>query len=192
MKLLAGLGNPGDEYEATPHNIGFRVLDMLVEKLGISGFQQNFNSQTCKRLINGESCVFIKPQTYMNKSGKAVAECVNFFKIPIENIVIISDDINLPPGKARFREGGGHGGHNGLRSIINSLGNNKFCRVRIGVGRPASDRDVVGHVLGRWSKIEEDFTLNVIDVVVRELIIFLETSKFEQTSFSVSQQAIVH
>ena len=190
--MLAGLGNPGNEYESTPHNVGFQVLDMLVEKLGISGFQQKFDSQTCKKLINGESCFFIKPQTYMNRSGKAIAECASYFKVPIENIVIISDDINLPPGKVRFREGGGHGGHNGLRSIIDSLGNNKFCRVRIGVGRPIDGNNVVGHVLGSWSKIEERIVLNIINVVVRELINFLETSKFQQTSFSVSEQAIVH
>ena len=79
MKLLAGLGNPGNEYESTPHNVGFQVLDMLVEKLGIPGFQQNFNSHTCKKLINGESCFFINPQTYMKKSGKAVAECANYY-----------------------------------------------------------------------------------------------------------------
>ncbi|GIT71122.1 MAG: hypothetical protein Ct9H300mP28_09360 [Pseudomonadota bacterium] len=112
MKLGArALGNPGREYEGTPHNVGFQVVDLLIEHLGISGFQQKFQSKLCRTSIRGESCLFIKPQTYMNRSGEAVAEFVNFYKIPLEKIVIISDDIDLPPGKVRFRDEGGPGGH---------------------------------------------------------------------------------
>ena len=189
MKLVAGLGNPGKEYEGTPHNVGFQVVDLLLKQLGISGFQQKFKSQFLQTSVKGEACIFIKPQTFMNRSGLAVAECANFYKIPIENIVIISDDLDLPPGKARFRYGGGHGGHNGLRSIIDSLANNQFRRVRIGIGRPARKRNVVGHVLGRWSKAEEKFALSVIDLVLTELMSFLETTKFENTSFSAPELA---
>jgi len=184
MKLVAGLGNPGNKYEGTPHNVGFRVMDMLAEKLGISGFENNFDSLVFRESINGEMCFFLKPQTFMNRSGIAVAECAKYFKIPIENILIISDDINLPPGKARFREGGGHGGHNGLRSIIDSLGNNKFRRMRIGVGRPSGEINVVRHVLGPWSKSDKKFVIEVVKHVVHEIICFLETSKFENISFS--------
>ncbi|HHZ79139.1 MAG TPA: aminoacyl-tRNA hydrolase [Deltaproteobacteria bacterium] len=189
MKLVAGLGNPGKEYEGTPHNVGFQVVDLLLKQLGISGFQQKFKSQFLQTSVKGEACIFIKPQTFMNRSGLAVAECANFYKIPIENIVIISDDLDLPPGKARFRYGGGHGGHNGLRSIIDSLANNQFRRVRIGIGRPAGKRNVVGHVLGRWSKAEEKFALSVIYLVLTELMSFLETTKFENTSFSAPELA---
>ena len=185
MKLVAGLGNPGLKYEGTPHNVGFGVMDMLAEELGLSGYVNNFDSILYRKSINGEVIFFLKPQTFMNKSGIAVAECIKYFKIPIEDILIISDDINLPPGKARFREGGGHGGHNGLRSIIDSLGNSKFRRMRIGVGRPSSQLDIVGHVLGPWSKSDEKSVIDVVKLVVKEIICFLETSKFENISFSV-------
>lgn len=187
MKLVAGLGNPGREYEGTPHNVGFQVVDLLIEHLGISGFQQKFQSKLCRTSIRGESCLFIKPQTYMNKSGEAVAEFVNFYKIPLEKIVIISDDIDLPPGRVRFRDEGGHGGHNGLRSIIESLGNGNFHRIRFGVGRPADKENVVGHVLGRWSEAERKLTRNAFNLALKEMVKFLETSQFQNVSFSVTQ-----
>ena len=186
MKLVAGLGNPGREYEGTPHNVGFQVVDLLIEHLGISGFQQKFQSKLCRTSIRGESCLFIKPQTYMNRSGEAVAEFVNFYKIPLEKIVIISDDIDLTPGKVRFRDEGGHGGHNGLRSIIESLGNGNFHRIRFGVGRPADKENVVGHVLGRWSKAEIKLTRSAFNLAIKEMIRFLETSQFQNVSFSVT------
>jgi PTH1 family peptidyl-tRNA hydrolase len=189
MKLVAGLGNPGREYEGTPHNVGFQVVDLLMEKLEVSGFQQKFHSQFCRTSIEGEACILIKPQTFMNRVGLAVSECAGFYKIPAENIVIISDDLDLPPGMARFRDGGGHGGHNGLRSVIDSLGNSKFRRVRFGIGRPAGKRDVVGYVLGQWSKAEAKLAQSVMDLVLVELIGFLATSQFENTSFSAPELA---
>ena len=185
MKLLAGLGNPGKEYDRTPHNVGFRFMDVLADELGFSNFEKNLDSLSYKQSINGDLCFFIKPQTYMNKSGKAVAGFANYFKIPIENILIIYDDINLPLGKVRFRLTGGHGGHNGLRSIIDSIGNNKFPRVKIGVGKPLDGRKVASYVLGQWSKSDEKSVMEIIKIVVQEVILFLETSKFENNSFSV-------
>jgi len=187
MKLVAGLGNPGRAYARTPHNVGFQVVELLMEHLGISGFQQKFKSEICRTSIRGESCLFIKPQTYMNKSGEAVAEVVNFYKIPLKKIVIISDDIDLPSGKVRFRDEGGHGGHNGLRSIIESLGTGNFHRIRFGVGRPADKDNVVGHVLGRWSAAEKRLTRNAFNLALNEMVKFLETSQFQNVSFSVTQ-----
>ena len=187
MKLVAGLGNPGREYEGTPHNVGFQVVDLLVEHLGFSIFQSKFRSEICRASIGGEPCLFIKPQTYMNKSGKSVAEFVNFYTIPIEKIVIISDDIDLPPGKVRFRDEGGHGGHNGLRSIIESLGNGNFHRIRFGVGRPADKDNLVSHVLGRWSEAEKKLTINAFNLAIKEMVKFLETSQFQNVSFSVTK-----
>ena len=147
MKLVAGLGNPGREYEGTPHNVGFQVVDLLIEHLGISGFKQKFQSKLCRTSIRGESCLFIKPQTYMNKSGEAVAEVANFYKIPLEKIVIVSDDIDLPPGKVRFRDEGGHGGHNGIKDIALMLGTNNFWRLRVGIGHPGNKNQVSNYVL---------------------------------------------
>ena len=188
MKLVAGLGNPGSEYEGTPHNVGFQVVDLLREHLGISGFQSKFLSKVSRSSICGESCLFIKPQTYMNKSGEAVAKIVNFYKIPLEKIVIISDDIDLPAGKVRFRDEGGHGGHNGLRSIIKSLGASSFHRIRFGVGRPKNKGNVVDHVLSKWSEEEKKLTRSVFNLALNDMIKFLETSKFHNVSFSVTQK----
>ncbi len=189
MKLVAGLGNPGREYEGTLHNVGFQVVDLLMDKLGISTFQEKFQSQLCRTSVEGEACILIKPQTYMNRCGRAIAECASYYKIPVENIVVISDDLDLTPGCARFRDGGGHGGHNGLRSIIDSLGNRQFRRIRFGVGRPTKKQDVVRHVLSRWSKTEEKLTRSAINFVLSELIQFLVTSQFENTSFSAPELA---
>ena len=189
MKLVAGLGNPGREYEGTPHNVGFQVVDLLMANLQISGFQQKFQSQLCRTSVQGEACILIKPQTFMNRSGRAVAECVGFYKIPFENIVVISDDLDLAPGRARFRDGGGHGGHNGLRSIIDSLGSGQFRRIRFGIGRPTKKQDVLGYVLSRWSKTEEKLARSVIDLVMSDLIRFLVTSQFENISFSAPELA---
>ena len=175
MKLVAGLGNPGREYEGTPHNVGFQVVDFLKEHLGISDSQSKFRSKICSVVNSGESCLFVKPQTYMNKSGEAVAEVAKFYKIPLERIVIISDDIDLPPGKVRFRDEGGHGGHNGLRSIIESLGNGNFHRIRFGVGRPTDKDNVSGHVLGRWSEAEKKLTKSAFNLALKEIERFLET-----------------
>ena len=122
----------------------------------------------------------------MNKSGEAVAEFVNFYKIPFDKIVIISDDIDLSPGKVRFRDEGGHGGHNGLRSIIESLGSGNFHRIRFGVGRPADKENIEGHVLGRWSEAERKLTRNAFNLALKEIVKFLETSQFQNISFSVT------
>ena len=187
MKLVAGLGNPGREYVGTPHNVGFQFVDFLIEHLGISGFQSKFRSIICSTSISGESCLFIKPQTYMNKSGEAVAEFANYYKIPLEKILIISDDIDLPPGKVRFRDEGGHGGHNGLRSIIESLGNGNFHRIRFGVGRPPDKESVTGHVLSRWSEAEKKLTRNAFNLALKEMVRFLETSQFKNVSFTVAK-----
>ena len=138
MQLIAGLGNPGEKYQDNPHNIGFRTLDQLMKALDLEGFQRRFNSEFQRTLENGQVTLMLKPETYMNRSGEAIAECARYFKIPSEKILVISDDLDLPAGKARLRVSGGHGGHNGLRSVIQCLGTDQFLRARIGIGRPDS------------------------------------------------------
>lgn len=135
--IIAGLGNPGSKYQRTRHNVGFMAVDRLAEKHGASIDRMKFQSLTARCQINGESVLLMKPMTYMNNSGEAIAEAARFYKIPPENIVIISDDINLEPGKMRIRRSGSAGGHNGLKSIIQCVGSDAFPRVRIGIG----DRD---------------------------------------------------
>lgn len=136
MKLITGLGNPDDKYKFTRHNAGFMVLDYLGYKWGFDfKFESKFNAQVAKINHNGESIVFVKPMTYMNLSGNAVQSVMNFYKIAPEDILVIYDDLDIPLSQMRFRPKGSAGGHNGIKSIINSLGgNNTFDRLKIGIG----------------------------------------------------------
>ena len=146
MKLVVGLGNPGEQYRLTLHNVGFRTIDLLVAEKGWGRPSMKSAAEYWKQPMGVAPAVFMKPLTYMNLSGQAVGEFIRYFKISTEDTLIVSDDIELPPGTLRYREKGGHGGHNGLRSIIQHVGEN-FKRLRIGVGRPDGKAGVAGHVL---------------------------------------------
>ena len=154
-KLVFGLGNPGAEYQNTRHNIGFLVVDELAKRYGVQ-WRHKFNSQYSDFIDRGIKVTLIKPLTYMNLSGNAVAQWVNFYKISLDNILIVVDDISLPFGAVRFRKKGSHGGHNGLKSIINSLGTTEFPRMRVGVGSPPPHTSVVEWVLGEFSRQEQE------------------------------------
>lgn len=149
MQLIVGLGNPGTKYENTRHNIGFALLDLMVEAAGAQWSSGRFESSYSRGRIHGCECVFLKPFTYMNLSGKAVKLAAGFFKIPPEMIVVVHDDIDLEWGKVKTRKSGGHGGHNGVRSIIAELGSNQFPRIKVGVGRPSGPIDVSSWVLSK-------------------------------------------
>ncbi|MFK7872298.1 MAG: aminoacyl-tRNA hydrolase [Oligoflexales bacterium] len=153
MKLLVALGNPGSQYEDTRHNIGWKFLDLLVEKHGGTWGGKKFQGEFGNGQIYGESCLFLKPQTWMNKSGESVAPAISFYKLKAEDVVLIYDDIDLSAGVVKARKGGGHGGHNGVRSILQLTGNDGFGRIKLGVGRPAQG-DVSSWVLGRMSPDE--------------------------------------
>ncbi|RMH45276.1 MAG: aminoacyl-tRNA hydrolase [Deltaproteobacteria bacterium] len=139
MWLVVGLGNPGPRYERTPHNIGFRVVDRLAERHRIGGFRDKHGGQLATGTIRDTRVLLLKPMQYMNLSGHAVQRAAAFHKVPAERIVVVHDEIDFPFGRVRVKSGGGHGGHNGLRSILEQLGEDGFQRVRCGVGRP--DRD---------------------------------------------------
>lgn len=163
IKLIVGLGNPGQEYQQTRHNAGFWCLDLLAEKHQANfKIQSKFQSEISQVSIDGHDVWLLKPQTFMNNSGRAVQATMAFYKIKIEELLVIHDEIDLPPGTARFKTGGGHGGQNGLRDIISSLGNKNFSRLRIGVGHPGDKHKVANYVLGRASKADQE----VIDHVV--------------------------
>jgi len=157
MWLIAGLGNPGVKYRFNRHNIGFCVLDLLSEEAGIPLKRSTrFHASLGKGLLEGEEVVLVEPLTYMNLSGRAVREAHNFYSVPLNKTIIVSDDIDLPWGKIRIRKQGSSGGHNGLESIIQELGTPNFARIRMGVGRPiVSDNNVVGHVLSDFSLSEK-------------------------------------
>ncbi len=153
--LIVGLGNPGDKYTHTRHNVGFMVLDLFADKFGAGKWKLKFKSLYADVVVNGKRCILMKPSTYMNRSGEAVQEAMNFYKIPIENVIVVCDDITLSPSRIRIRIKGSDGGHNGLKNIIYLTGKNTFPRVRIGVGaKPHPDYDLADWVLSNFKKDE--------------------------------------
>ncbi|MEK6265736.1 MAG: aminoacyl-tRNA hydrolase [Clostridium sp.] len=150
MYLVVGLGNPGDEYRHTRHNVGFDIIDLMKDKYNVSTNRIKFKGIIGEVNISGEKVILLKPSTYMNLSGESIREAVSFYKIPNENIIIIYDDISLDAGKLRIRSKGSAGGHNGIKSIISNLSSDIFTRIKIGVGQP--QKSLIPHVLGRFSK----------------------------------------
>lgn len=146
MKLIVGLGNPGKEYSKTRHNIGFMVMDAFAEKMQVDIDKESFHALFCRLKVEGEDIFLCKPMTYMNASGIAVQEIMRYFKIPVEDIVVIYDDMALPPGKIRLREKGSSGGHKGMQSIIDTLKTDAIQRIRVGIGEPTYQ--VIDYVLG--------------------------------------------
>jgi len=156
--LIVGLGNPGKKYEFTRHNAGYLCLEALAQKLDVKINRIRFKSLTCDVKINGHRCLLIKPQTFMNESGQAVREAADFYKIPFENIIIVSDDAALPCGSLRIRRSGSDGGQKGLRSIICHLNSDCFPRIKLGIGaKPHPDMDITDWVLSAFKK--EDLVL---------------------------------
>lgn len=155
MYLVVGLGNPGKQYEATRHNMGFDTIDVLVERHKIPQGGVKFNAMYGSGFIRGEKVIFMKPLSFMNLSGGPVQEMAAYFKIdPESELIIIQDDIDLEPGQLRIRKQGSAGGHNGLKDIIGRLGTQKFMRVKIGVGAKPKGWDLADHVLGRFGSNE--------------------------------------
>ncbi len=150
MYLVVGLGNPGDEYRHTRHNVGFDVINLMAEKYNTSINRIKFKGVCGEIIISGEKVILLKPSTYMNLSGESVREAASFYKIPNENIIIMYDDISLDAGKLRIRSKGSAGGHNGIKSIIENMSSDIFLRIKIGVGQP--EKALIPHVLGRFSK----------------------------------------
>jgi PTH1 family peptidyl-tRNA hydrolase len=152
MKVIVGLGNPGPRYAGTRHNVGFDVVDLLAAGVGTSPFRSRFQAQVAEFADGAETVLLVKPETFMNLSGQSVRQTLDFYKQPVEELLVVCDDIALPLGKLRVRMQGTHGGHNGLRDIQAHLGTTTYSRLRIGVGAP--DEDAVDHVLGRFRPTE--------------------------------------
>ena len=162
--LIVGLGNPGREYEATRHNVGFITADRLAEKEGFEIKRIKFKSLISDTVIDGKRCIVMKPSTFMNNSGEAVGECASFYKIAPEHILVIYDDINFEPGVMRIRKKGSDGGHNGMKSIIYHLNSDEFPRIRMGVGaKPNKDYDLADWVLSRFSENEKKNVEKAVD-----------------------------
>ena len=156
MLIIAGLGNPGKEYENTRHNAGFMVMDALAEKIGADISEKKHKALCGKGVIGGEKVILMKPQTYMNSSGESIRAAADYYKVDPAEFIVIYDDISLVPGGIRIRKKGSAGGHNGIKNIIAHLGTQEFPRVRIGVGEKPARMDLADYVLGRFPKEEAE------------------------------------
>ncbi len=161
MRLIVGLGNPGSEYEGTRHNMGFRFIDAIAKDKGISFTKNKFGGLYADEIINGEKIIFLKPQKYINLSGEVIKDFMNFYKIDIDSVLIISDDLDLPCGKMKLRCKGGSGGHNGLKNIELHLKTNGYKRIKIGISNDKKV-DTINYVLNRPSKEEDELIDSVI------------------------------
>ena len=169
MKLIVGLGNPGKEYENTRHNVGFNILDLYLKKNNLTLDKEKFNGKYTKTRINDEEVIFLEPQTYMNLSGDSVRKIMDFYKINVEDILIIQDDLDLDLGKIKLKENSSSGGHNGIKDIEEKLGTNSIKRLKIGISNN-KQMDTKDYVLGKISKDDKEtlektyeICLNIID-----------------------------
>lgn len=151
MKIIAGLGNPGAEYAHTKHNVGFMLVDALAEELGIDAWREKFNALVAEGRIGAEKVLLVKPLTYMNESGRALAPLLDWYKLAPEELIVVHDDMDIAVGTIRLRRKGSAGGHNGIKSLLAHIGSQEFSRVRIGIGRPLPGWTVVRHVLAPFS-----------------------------------------
>ena len=165
IKLIVGLGNPGDKYTDTRHNAGEWLIERLARRFNVSlNPESKFFGKTVRTLVNGKEVRLLVPTTFMNLSGKAVGALASFYHIKAEEILVIHDELDLPPGTAKLKQGGGHGGHNGLKDIVAQLGNNNnFYRLRIGIGHPGHRDLVAGYVLNKPSPADRDALEKVLD-----------------------------
>lgn len=154
MFLVVGLGNPGREYEQTRHNVGFMVVDALAERASARVSDKKFKARVGRARLQGEDCLLMKPETFMNLSGESVGPALGFFKLATQQVIVLHDELDLPLGKLKMKKGGGHGGHNGLRSLKKHLPDDGFVRIRIGIGRPPPQWDSADYVLSKFNRDE--------------------------------------
>lgn len=173
MKLIVGLGNPGKEYENTRHNVGFMVMDRLADVLNVSISSSKFKGEYVKLKYNGEDIILLKPMTYMNSSGESVIQVMKYFKIDVNDLLVIYDDLDMPVGKLRLRENGSAGGHNGMKNIISHVGTQSFKRIRVGIDKHPRIK-VVDYVLGHFNKDEQPLIDEGIENAVKAIETYLQ------------------
>ena len=167
MLLLAGLGNPGAKYAQNRHNIGFMAVDEIVRRHSFGPWRARFQGEVSEGMLAGEKALALKPQTYMNESGRAVGDAMRFYKLSPANVVVIYDELDLPPGKLRMKTGGGAAGHNGIRSIAQHIGP-EFRRMRLGIGHPGAKDRVLSYVLGDFAKADARWRDELLEAVAAE------------------------
>lgn len=191
MKMVIGLGNPGKKYELTRHNIGFLSIDKLASDIGVNSFTSTiakYNALITEARFNGQRVLLVKPLTFMNLSGEAIRALIDWYKLEIEDILVIYDDLDLPTGKLRFREKGSAGGHNGIKSIIAHLGTENFKRVKVGIDRPKGI-SVVDYVLTNFSEEEKVTIDNSLENVSRSIQEWIKGEDFKKIMSTYSVQA---
>jgi PTH1 family peptidyl-tRNA hydrolase len=171
--LIVGLGNPGAEFRHNRHNVGFLLLDCLADRLGESFSRIESNSLLTKAKYQDKRLLLAKPQTFMNLSGQAIGRLVKYYKIPLESLLIVYDDVDLPLESIRIRPNGGSGGHKGVASIIERLGTNDFPRLRLGIGRPPGRKNAAAHVLQNFTKEENEFLEVTLERAVDSVLVFV-------------------
>lgn len=169
--LCVGLGNPGNEYGRTRHNVGFMTINKIAHRYNFSSFAKKYKGEIATGTIAGHKIIAIKPQTFMNKSGECVSQVVNFYKIPPEKILVFYDELDLPTAKIRIKTGGGNGGHNGLRSLDSYMDKN-YVRIRIGIGHPGDKLRVSGYVLSKFAPDEQQ-KIDILNTAIADYIDFL-------------------
>jgi PTH1 family peptidyl-tRNA hydrolase len=172
MKVIVGLGNPGSRYTGTRHNVGYAVIDYLAESPRASRFLSRYDAQLAEVIEDIGKVLLVKPETFMNLSGRCVRQIVDFYQLPLDDLLIVCDDINLPLGKLRFRARGTHGGHNGLRDIQAHLGTTEYARLRIGVDSPG-EHDAVEHVLGRFRPTEKSVMEEAVQTAAQAAMVWV-------------------
>ncbi len=188
MLLLVGLGNPGPDHARDRHNIGFMAADRIADDWGFGPWRRRFQADVTEGRLDGKKTLLLKPITFMNESGRAVGEAVRFFKIDPDDVVVLYDEIDLAPGKVRCKQGGGHAGHNGIRSVHSHIGPD-YRRVRIGVGHPGSKERVIGHVLSGFSASDKDWLDRLLDAIsdAAPLLAEHQDEKFQSQVAHLSQ-----
>lgn len=192
MQLVVGLGNPGPPYEQTRHNAGFWFADELARRHG-GRFRADakFSGETCSIEVDGQRLWLLKPMTFMNHSGQAVGRFVGFYRIPLPAVLIVHDELDLPPGTVRLKRAGGHGGHNGLRDSIRHLGSNDFLRLRLGIGHPGDSREVIDYVLRRAPRQEQQLIEEAIQDAV-EVFPLIANGRLEKAMHSLHSRPPAH
>ncbi len=174
LRIIVGLGNPGPEHQITRHNVGFWFVDLLARRHG-GEFRdyRKYSGETARVAIDGQELILLKPTTYMNRSGLSVRQISDFYKIAPDDILVAHDELDLPVGSVRLKNGGGHGGHNGLRDTIAHIGEN-FWRLRLGIGHPGNKADVIDYVLTRAPRVEEELILEAVNTAADSVPLILE------------------
>jgi PTH1 family peptidyl-tRNA hydrolase len=173
MRVVVGLGNPGSKYHGTRHNVGFAVLDALAESPSAGRFQSRFQAQVAELQEGGQKVLLVKPETFMNLSGRSVRQVADFYQLELADLLVVCDDVNLPLGRLRARAKGTHGGHNGLRDIQNHLGTTEYARLRIGVDA-AGQGDLADHVLGKFRPSERPVIEDSLSLAVQAVVVWVQ------------------